>query len=73
MAFWLAVVTGEERLKNQSDKVSVDIQRTVKDPEDIDVSVVFYQISNAVVLVKDDANLARLFTFVSMSESRMVS
>ena len=47
LAFRLAFMMCEA--SNRSDKISIDIQSTMKDSENIDVAVRLYQISYAVI------------------------
>ncbi len=45
----------------------------MKDAENIYVAIRLYEIRNSVVLVQQDAYLARLYQFVFMAELRMIS
>ena len=42
----------------QSELIFADIKRTVEDAEDIDVSIFFEQVGNAVMAVKENSHMA---------------
>jgi len=45
----------------------------MKDAENVDVAVWFYEVGYAVMLVKKNPDLARLFEVIPMSKAWMVS
>jgi len=52
-------------------KISIDIQRPVKDSENIDVAIGLYQIGDSIVAVEKNAYGARGFSFVLVSSFGM--
>ncbi len=52
-------------------KISIDIQRPVKDSENIDVAIGLYQIGDSIVAVEKNADGARGFSFVLVSSFGM--
>ena len=63
-------LVGEPR--SRLHQISIDIQRAVKDSENVDVAIHLYQVGDSIMAIEENANVARTFRFVLTPEFRVL-